>query len=158
MPKTRLPNIKIVEAYTFVLTSILYAGVYLVFSTMGVFSSAPFIFPSEELYVLDRISVYVLCYYTPFIIAYVFLKNIIKNQEFEKPCLFIYLLQGFYLFFSDKYMWRGLEVHPQFYYFLLLLIPVVCLGFLIHLRRLHKKRQTNHPLPSDKNPLGTEGE
>ena len=97
----------------------------------GFFSSAPFVFKSENMYVIDKVLLYFSIYYLPFVLSYFALSKVLKRLSFEWPLLVVYLAYSSYLFFNDMYLARGMEVDSKVLYFCLLYIPpLVVLGFL----------------------------
>ena len=97
----------------------------------GMFSSAPFVFESESMYVIDKVLLYLSIYYLPYVLSYFALSKVLKRLSFEWPFLVIYLAYSSYLFFNDMYFARGMEVDSKALYFCLLYIPpLVVLSFL----------------------------
>ena len=97
----------------------------------GLFSSAPFVFKSESMYVIDKVLLYFSIYYLPYVLSYFALSKVLKRLSIEWPLLVVYLAYSSYLFFNDMYSARGMEVDSKALYFCLLYIPpLVVLGFL----------------------------
>ena len=97
----------------------------------GMFSSAPFVFNSESMYVIDKVLLYFSTFYLPFALSYFVLSKVLKRLSFEWPLLLVYLGYSSYLFFNDRYFARGMEVDSKALYFCLLYIPpLAVLGFL----------------------------
>ncbi len=127
--------------FRFVASVLIYFLIWLVLAIpIGSFSSAPFIFKSESMYVIDKVLLYLLIYCSPYVLSYFALSKVVKRFSFEWPSLVVYLAYSSHLFFNDRYFMRGMEVDSRALYFFLLYTPaLVVLGFLI------KKKKANEP-------------
>ena len=109
---------------------------------LGFFSSAPFVFRSESMYLIDKVLLYLSIYYLPYVLSYFALSKVLKRLSFEWPFLVVYLAHSSYLFFNDMYDARGMEVDSKALYFCLLYIPpLVVLGFLSIQKRTSETSQ-----------------
>lgn len=108
---------------------------------IGLFSSAPFIFESESMYVIDKTLLYLLIYCSPYVLSYFALSKVLKKSRFLWPSLVVYVAYSSYLFFNDMYFTRGMEVNSKALHFFLLYTPplLVVFGVLI------KQRKTSKP-------------
>ena len=94
----------------------------------GIFSSAPFVFKSESMYVIDKVLLYSSLYYVPYIVSYFVLSKVQPRISFKWPLFIVYLAISSYLFFNGTYWARGMEVDSKILYFCLLYVPpLVCL-------------------------------
>jgi hypothetical protein len=109
---------------------------------LGFFSSAPFVFRSESMYLIDKVLLYSSLYYSPYIISYFALCKILTRIKFKWPLVINYLATSSYLFFNNQYFARGMEVDSKVLYFCLIYIPpLVFLGLFLIQKRTNKSLQ-----------------
>jgi hypothetical protein len=127
----------------FVLSVLVYILFCLAFAIpLGMFSSAPFVFKSESMYVIDKIALYLSIYCLPYVLSYLALSKVLKRSSFEWPSLVVYTAYSSYLFFNDRYFARGMEVDSKVLYFCLLYVPpLVVLSFLLKQKKTIKASQ-----------------
>ena len=126
--------------FRFVASVLIYILFYLALAIpFGLFSSAPFVFKSESMYVIDKVVLYLLIYCLPYVLSYFSLSKIFKKESFEWPSLVVYLAYSSYLFFNGRYLARGMEVDSKVLYFCLLYIPpLIVLSFLLKQKKAIK--------------------
>jgi hypothetical protein len=129
--------------FRFVASVLIYILFYLAFAIpFGLFSSAPFVFKSESMYVVDKIVLYLSIYCLPYALSYFASSKVLKRLSFEWPSLVVYLAYSSYLFFNDRYSARGMEVDSKVLYFFLLYVPpLVVLSFLLKQKKTNKATQ-----------------
>ena len=109
---------------------------------LTLFSSAPFIFKSESMYLIDKVLLYSSLYYSPYIVSYFVLCRIFRKISFKWPLIIVYFSTSSFLFFNNQYLARGMEVNSKILYFCLIYIPpLVFLGLLLVQKMTNKSLQ-----------------
>jgi hypothetical protein len=126
--------------FRFVASVLVYFLFYLALAIpFGLFSSAPFVFTSESMYVIDKVVLYLSIYCLPYVLSYFALSKVLKKLSFEWPSLVVYLAHSSSLFFNDTYWARGMQVDSKILYFCLLYVPpLVVLSFLLKQKKTIK--------------------
>jgi len=133
--------------FKFVASILIFFMLYLALAIpIGVFSSAPFVFKSESMYVIDKVVLYLSIYYLPYVLSYLALSIGLKSMSFKWPLLVVYLVHSSYLFFNDLYLARGMEVDSKVLYFCLLYFPpLAVLGVLSIQRKMTSEPSQQAP-------------
>lgn len=93
-------------------------------------------FESESLVYLDKVTLYLCVFYPPFVLSYLLLQFFLAQRfSFAVPAILVYSSLGLWLFATDQYWARGMDVPSKPFYFAILFLPSVLALALLPLRR-----------------------